>query len=138
MDFQEIEDLIVEEQFNTAGRFISDIPLDLYLEKIKKNAEIVSHYVGGKCAGFVAFYCNDADRKKAFITLVLVSNKYRGKGIANELIKKTLEICVARKFEVCGLDVLSSNESAIKIYKKNGFEEVSINKEIISMKAVLK
>ena len=42
--------------------------MDTYLAKLGEKAEIVSDVIGGRCRGFVAFYCNDMVRPESCIT----------------------------------------------------------------------
>lgn len=121
IDFKEIESLICEEQNASEGRFIPDVDVAGYIEKLKLHAEFVKKYSDGNLSGFIAFYCNDPARKAAFITLVLLDDKYRGKGIASELLKDVLAVCDERGFQSCELEVEKDNLSAIKLYEKHGF-----------------
>jgi len=61
--------------------------------------------------------------KKGHIISIAVLPEHRGKGLGRELIEKALEAMT--KFynaKTCYLEVRVSNESAIKLYKKVGFE----------------
>lgn len=133
MSFEGIEKLIYKEQKDSEGTFVDVFPLDGYISKLKANAEFLTYYDSGQCEGLVAFYCNDLVGKKSFITLVLLSRKYRGKGIASELINGVIRICVRRGFHTCSLEVDTNNVSAKKLYEKIGFEEKGISNNKFSM-----
>jgi len=120
-DFKEIESLIWEEQNASKGRFISGVDIGHYLKKLKQSAEFVKKYSGDTLSGFIAFYCNDPTQKAAFITLVLLNDKFRGKGIASELLKDVLAVCDERGFQYCELEVEKDNFGAIRLYEKHGF-----------------
>ena len=124
--FSDISSLIKEEQKKTEGKFISlDFDLHNYLTKIENKSEIICHVEAGVLVGFVAFYCNDYLTKRAFITLVLVAESGRGKGIANNLLSSALSIMKARSFATCELEVKENNINAIALYNKLGFKLAS-------------
>lgn len=119
-----IKSLILEEQERQNGRFIQNVDMDLYLAKLGSKSEIVLNCIGGRCRGFVAFYCNDMDTKKAFITLVLVDPRDRGLGLGQALIEFVLSVAKHRGFLSCQLEVSSKNQVAYKMYISQGFELV--------------
>jgi ribosomal protein S18 acetylase RimI-like enzyme len=121
MSFFDMHSLIKAEQERQGNLFVETENLDAYLDKIQKNAEFITHYSAGECAGFVAFYCNDKNKKNAYVTLVLLAPEFRGKGIASSLIRYTLEYCKNNKFEKCELEVRKDNYSAIRLYEVSGF-----------------
>jgi hypothetical protein len=63
-----IKSLILEEQARQDGRFVRDVGMDTYLAKLGEKAEIVLDVIGGRCRGFLAFYCNNVNTRMAFIT----------------------------------------------------------------------
>lgn len=134
MKFEEIKDLIIEEQKKSDEMFIRGADIEEYIYKISSKAEFIAHYVEGRCAGFVAFYCNDFVNKNAFITLVLIAPSFRGQGLSNILIKCVLGICKKRKFKACFLEVYKDNYPAIKLYRSLGFFELEEKEEKIIMK----
>lgn len=137
MSFVEIKALIRSEQKRQHNRFIETDDLNSYLLKIQNNAEFITHYITGQCAGFIAFYCNDEAKELAFITLVLLAPEFRGRGLAKNLINYTLDYCKKNGFKKCGLQVRKDNFSAIKLYEKCGFIIESDNDEKILMSIVL-
>lgn len=116
-----IKTLILEEQARQAGRFIEGVELDAYLQKLGEHAELVSESEGGRCLGFVAFYCNNLETRRAFITLVVVAPQDRAVGLGRELVSRVLDICRDRGFSTCGLEVRSDNTTAIAMYAGLGF-----------------
>lgn len=133
MSFVEIKSLIKAEQKRQQNRFIETDDLNSYLLKIQNNAEFITHYIAGQCAGFIAFYCNDEAKELAFITLVLLAPEFRGRGLAKNLINYTLEYCSKNGFKKCRLQVRKDNCSAIKLYENCGFITESYNDEKILM-----
>ena len=120
----QIKLLIMEEQARQEGRFIQNVDMEMYLDKLGAKAEIVSDSIGGRCRGFVAFYCNDMVTKKAFITLVLVDPRDRGLGLGKALTEFALSVAKHRGFIACGLEVNKNNRAAYNMYLSQGFHLV--------------
>jgi len=130
MSFSEIENLIRAEQKRQSDNFIDNEALESYLLKLKSSSETIRYYISEELAGFVAFYCNDKEKELSFITLVLISPKFRGSGLASNLVRFTLESCRLKGFRKCGLQVKNDNLTAISVYQKLGFK---IDKETESV-----
>lgn len=117
---QDCIDLINKEILINKG-FLDGVNLKTYLEKIDEKCEWYKHYYNNELVGFIAFYCNDTYSKKAFITLVLVDSKMRGKGVAKDMLINVLEIVRLEGFVECSLEVNVNNLAAYKLYCKHGF-----------------
>ena len=116
--------IILEEQARQGGRFIEHADLPAYLAKLAEHAEILSDTAEGRCRGLVAFYCNDLDSRRAFITLVVVDPRDRGTGLGQSLVACVLTIAKQRGFTTCRLEVAKGNRAAYDLYAKQGFREV--------------
>lgn len=128
--------LILEEQTRQNGLFIQ-CDIDMYLQKLGSRAEIVSDSIDGRCRGFIAYYCNDIESKKAFITLVLVDPKDRGLGLGQALTTFVLNIAKHRGFTSCLLEVNKNNQTAYKIYIAQGFHLVEERGEMLLLEVDL-
>lgn len=69
------------------------------------------------------------DLWEAEILLVCVSEPYRRRGIAENLLKKTIERLKKLNKEKVFLEVARSNTAAQALYKKLGFENVAIREK---------
>ena len=79
----------------------------------------------GTVTGYIGMYlCFD----EASITNVAVSPEYRNRGYGELLVKAAKEAAKAAGAVVILLEVRQSNEPAISLYKKLGFEELGIRK----------
>lgn len=136
--FTLIEKMIRAEQAQQNGGFISQVDLDGYLQKLKENAEFVTHFSSVDLSAFVAFYCNDPEGENAFITLVLTNPEFRGYGLASSLLKAVLDIVKRRGVSFCGLEVKKNNAAAISVYKKAGFVISEDREDSFLMKVRLK
>lgn len=98
-----------------------DNELDHYIAKLDKLAFFEKFYIEDALVGFIAYYCNDTVNKQAFISLVLINPKYRGRGISKELMHRTLSSIEKKGFLECSLEVNKKNKKAIKLYESTGF-----------------
>jgi len=62
--------------------------------------------------------------KKGHIVSIAILPEFRRKGIAMELINKVLKFLNEKKIDECFLEVRTTNEPAINLYKKLGFSIV--------------
>lgn len=77
----------------------------------------------GKIAGYADTWCV---LDEATITNIAVSEELRGMGIGALLLKSTLDEAKKRNISAVTLEVRKSNEPAIKLYNRFGFEAVGI------------
>lgn len=126
---------LVRKQLHVNRDFLSlsDFEIEGYLSKIDSLSIFEKYYIENKLAGFVSFYCNNKESKEAFITMVLVDESYRGKGIAQKLIIEVIDIIKEQGFLKCNLEVKADNVNATKLYSKIGFSESYRKGDIISM-----
>lgn len=109
-----------------------------YFLKIDQNAEFLKHYCDQNLAGFIAYYCNNYESKRAFITLVLVDKLYRGGGISKKMFSHLFTLLKKKGFNSCGLEVKQDNINALNLYKALGFECVeSSDSHSITMNILL-
>lgn len=62
------------------------------------------------------------------ITTIGISKKYQNKGYGKVLLNHLIDISKQEYCETISLEVRVSNESAINLYKNNGFETINIRK----------
>ena len=67
----------------------------------------------------------------ATINRVAVSPSFRNKGLGFTLLEEMKNICKLQEDEVSWitLEVRASNESAIRLYEKNGYERITVKKK---------
>ena len=105
-----------------------------FTKKISKNAEIISVIINSEIAGLAAIYCNDLVEKEAYITTVIVDEKYRGNKIGDALINATINIASEKEMKSIKLEVYKSNLVAINLYQKLGFIQYDITQTSVYMK----
>ncbi|WP_158089198.1 GNAT family N-acetyltransferase [Vibrio cyclitrophicus] len=99
----------------------SKLRLETYAEKMISNAVIVDDISNDNLLrGFAATYANDTNNLTAYLTFIGVKSRFRGLGIAKNLIEKTETILLKKGFVRLRLEVYKGNE-AIRLYEKIGF-----------------
>jgi len=121
--YRTIHDLIVAEQDRQRGQFI-DVDIAPYVLKLYDKAEFVINQEKDRCLGFVAYYANDIHTRNVFITMVLIAPEARRIGLAQALIGFVLDSARRRGFATCSLVVRKSNEAALRVYRRLGFQVV--------------
>lgn len=146
MELQKIKDTfemqgLLEEFSNvfTPPLYINIENFSLHAEKLIKYSENYILRQNDKNIGFICFYANDFEAKKAFISLICVKEEFQKKGYASALLEKCFELCKDR-MNFVELEVFSNNTKAISFYKKHGFvriEKESKNPETFFMRKSL-
>lgn len=77
---------------------------------------------GGQIIGFIAYYSN-SENKFAYIPLIAVTSFMRKQGVGKMMLD-ALKETLPTDFTQIGLEVLKSNDKAIKFYRRYGFEMV--------------
>lgn len=109
------------------------VDLDVYVDKIIKNAERFEIWEEGQLVGFLACYANNVATKESFITMVSVLPEARGRGLALNLIIQAIEHCKKAGYKRMLLDVRTENKRALSVYEKQGFRPVSRNGDTLRM-----
>ncbi len=94
---------------------------DSYFVVAEKN-----HNSERKIAGYAGVYIAISE---AYIYNIAVRRECRGKGIGENLAKELIEYCAKKYLEFISLEVRISNNVAINLYKKLGFEILGERKD---------
>jgi [ribosomal protein S18]-alanine N-acetyltransferase len=78
----------------------------------------------GIAAYIVAWLVED----ELHITNVAVNSAFRRKGLASKMLNHVLDIAIKSKCKQVNLEVRKSNEEAIRIYQKLGFQIIGVRK----------
>src|SRR5271157_4249264 len=109
-----------------------------YAQKIVNKSTRLEAWSEGTLVGLVAAYCNDSEKRIAYITSVSVLREWKGKGIAARLINQCVEYARASGMRLISLEVASDNTPAIRLYETSGFVAGKANGSFISMNLDLK
>ena len=104
-----------------------------YAKKIASKAMRFEAWSDGRLVGLVAAYCNDQEKRIAYITSVSVLREWMEKGIAAFLMKQCIEYAKTSGMRQIGLEVAEGNTPAIALYEKSGFLAGKTNAPFVSM-----
>ena len=93
-------------------------------QKIIQNAvvHVIVDEPGENIVGYAAFYANDRETHKGYITLICVKPEFQRNGLGSELIETCFQICKQNNMDSVGLEVLKCDTKAIAFYKSKGFQ----------------
>ena len=109
------------------------VDINDYAQKIASKAMRFEAWSGGTLVGLVAAYCNDKEKRIAYITSVSVLSEWAAKGIAARLMEQCAEHEKALDMRQISLEVAESNTLAIKLYEKSGFVVGKTNTPFVGM-----
>ena len=109
-----------------------------YAIKIVSKATRFEAWSGGTLVGLVAAYCNDQEKRVAYITSVSVLREWTGKGITARLMRQCIEHVKASGMRQVSLEVARDNTPAIRLYEKSGFFAGKANALFLGMNLNLK
>lgn len=102
-------------------RLSDKVSIPDYARKLIKNANFFVASLDSAIIGVVAFYCNEINKKTAFISIIGVPLKYRAIGIGSRLIKVMIDQLKQMGFEKVDLET-SGDSLALLFYQKYNFE----------------
>ena len=100
-----------------------------YFEEILSNTQYTVYYMkkSEKVSGYIIYY----DTFDSFdLFEIAIKKELQNKGLGNELLEKTIDrLFNEEKYKkTVFLEVNENNFSAVKLYKKNNFKEISLRK----------
>ena len=107
---------------------------DNYCEKLSKNAEIFYLELENEKIGILAFYANNVESKRAYISSISVLSKYYGYGFGKKLLEFLVAYLKKIKFIEIELEVQINNFKAISFYRKFGFMEIARKDNFLIMR----
>lgn len=114
-------------QFGFDAQFEIDIARKVasFNEKIDDFKRILLAYVDNERAGSVAV--SRESEKVAFINFLLVLDRFRGQGIAKQLIDRVIVHARENRCEMIRLETYSLLTAAREVYRNYGFKLVELN-----------
>lgn len=91
-----------------------------WLIKVSSRGTLISAFDENQLVGLVGFYANDAESKKSFLTVIVVSKEYQGSGVGYKLFREFVRTSLDAGMTQCELNVVKTNERAISFYKRRG------------------
>lgn len=106
---------MMEDTFDVAS---DRIPTDEELEAFISKGNVICVRIGNKVAGFIIF---EDKKKTSYIRMVCIDEKYRGKGLGNQLMNGYFQIHKEYKSFTLWYD--TDNTTAYSLYRKWGYEQ---------------
>ena len=98
------------------------------LDKIDRKAIMLGLYTAEEPAGYAAFYANDREGRKAFLTLFCIRPERQRKHLGSLLMEKCLLVAGEQGMHSMGLEVLVEDDGPIAFYRRMGFEKTGQGK----------
>lgn len=133
---EQLINLIIESNSKENGIKIT-IPVEQYVEKIFSHSTIIPYYVNGKLKGLISYYNNDETKERSYLTLLLISKDYQGKGIGRFLLEMSISDLKNNGFNYYSLEVLKNNDRAIRLYTEYSFQKKQDKGELWLMEKTL-
>ena len=119
---EQLINLISENNSKENGLSIN-VPIEQYVNKLVTHSTLIPYYTNGNLKGMISYYNNDETQEHSFLTLLLISKDYQGKGLGKLLLQMSINDLIKKGFKNYSLEVLKSNDKAIKLYEAFGFEK---------------
>lgn len=100
--------------------------VDEYVSKIIKMASIITISRNEQILGFIAYYDNDLKKESAFLTMLAVDLSCRELGYGKRLLEMSIANLRQSGFKTFTLEVLQTNEGAVRLYTAKGFKTTEI------------
>ena len=110
----------------SADFFDSTIDKKTLSEKIARFGCFRVCFINNDEAGFVGYYANDTINHFGYLSTIVVSRAYQGKGIGSMLLQECFEDCREKGMVGCRLEVNITNKRAIHFYEAKGFKKESV------------
>lgn len=114
------------------------VEIDDYAQRILSKTTRFEAWSDGTLVGLVAVYCNDHEKRIAYITSVSVLKGWTGKGIAACLMSRCVQHAKVLGMRQICLEVASDNTPAIRLYEKSRFVVGNANAPFVTMNLYLK
>src|SRR5690606_4291141 len=98
----------------------SKVSLETYAEKLNSNAFFILAILKKEVVGLAAFYANDVLKKETYLPIIGVRKKFRGKGIADKMIKILVSFLLEEGFEKLSLETWQGSPAQY-FYRKHKF-----------------
>lgn len=95
--------------------------IDTLSEKFSKFGVVLALYLDNDLAGFISFYANDFDTKKAFLSMIIIRRGFQRKGVGTALLNEMEKYCIENGFNEIISEVDDKNIKSKSFFSKNGY-----------------
>ena len=129
---KQLIELLVIANHESGGKLIRT-NIESYVDRIWKNATIVTISKNQQLQGFIAYYENDIKKEFAYLTMIAIRKENENSGYGKMLMELSIKEIEKLGFKKYGLEVYHENAKAISLYEKYGFVEIKRNSESLFM-----
>lgn len=97
------------------------VEINAYASKLVDKSIRFEAWADDTLIGLVAVYCNDMEKRIAYITSVSVLKQWRGKGIATHLLHQCLAHAQGVDMRQIRLETTGNNTNTNRLYERIGF-----------------
>lgn len=101
----------------------SKVDLREYATKLVNRAYVSTAIEGDQIIGLVALYCNDTEKRMAYIPFVAVDSRHRGRHISKALVASAIAYARGNGFKT--IAVHTENPVALNMYVSLGFSVIN-------------
>lgn len=105
----------------------SYLDIEIYSKKLINNACICISKYNGAFVGMAAVYMNNKADKIAYLSIIAVSDQFKGQGVSQILLDQVIKKSQNQGMTDFKLEVNKANARAISFYEKNGFVKTEEN-----------
>jgi D-cysteine desulfhydrase len=95
--------------------------LEVYADKLHKQADIAYSIVDDEIVGFLAMYANDQVARCAHVVILSLLPSHQGRGIGHVMMSRAIALARQRSMQEIQLNVQKVNRKAQKFYTSMGF-----------------
>lgn len=126
-DLEKIQLFMYNEDDSFVEKLSDRVDIKEFSKKIIKYGNVYAFFNNNEIIAMIAYYMNDINYDKAYLTYICVNKKYRCLHLASKLLKIMVDDCIKNSFKKIVLETNIYNMSARKFYEKKGFKEINRN-----------
>jgi predicted GNAT family N-acyltransferase len=120
IDVKEIADFLAACDADFSPPISQRTDLKAYAEKLIAKGRLAGVRKKEELIGLAAFYCNDQESKRAYVTYLAVKQEARGSGLGAALMLEVIRISKDAGMET--MELQTDQEHLVRFYKRLGFE----------------
>jgi ribosomal protein S18 acetylase RimI-like enzyme len=109
------------------------VSIEDYARKLADRAERLEAWAGGALVGLAALYCDDAQKRLAYLTSISVLKQWSRRGVAQELLHRCVDKARSAGMRELSLEAGRENVPALRLYAKLGFRRGAESGAFVAM-----
>ena len=121
MDKETIKNIIIKYDELFTKSVVKTQNFEDLIDKISRNANVISVCINGQVAGYCAYYMNNFESREVYITLIAVDENFQANHLGTIMLNYIKAVAVINGFIGIRLEVHDNNVKAIRFYEHNNF-----------------